>query len=738
MRNKLGTYFISSLVIAQLLFAPFGTVSAAGPEEAEPLLEQNIVGSTPLADVGAGSDTAAKLAGNYAGFGSLLGCKGLSARALGGTLNTVGGLFVEKKVAGKIANLATGDTPIGVHDKAATNDLDIISASAKQTAAAAEQEKIRNECLNGLAYRIAHYALAQLTKKTVDWINSGFNGDSFFIKDQYSYIKSIEDQALNEILAPIGLFSNSSKYPYGRDFARAFLQQRVNSYNAAATSNMARYWSKNTTPATYARDFARGGGWTGWLGLTQNPANNPLGFGMMTSQAIADRSAQQTQTALNELGWGDGFLSQKKCVNPENYTLKTATANPCKQWETVTPGIAISNQLSNAMGSSYRQLEMADQMNESMSLVFDALVNQAMVWGVSQLSTRKDPSYATFGGPGTNRIYDASGVDITDRAAPPRDSQGNPLPTPEPGGWSQTQRAFDITTQDLQNVINDQVKYKAALKTSIVPLPQTVPALGALDYCIPGPHPGWDNSTAQKVIDAKDELTALAVDPKTGTVTVNNGDLPKWLQKINTWPVLGELTSLGSGIYESIKDLADYIGNGETGSDVRDRLSIIQDAEGTLSEHMIEYTQRVQPLLLDRQLLEYETAVDRYYGDNNIPIARSGSPAIDMLASVETYPDNEAEVLAEYNTVIGQTDVNISKLKDIQAQVNTIMKQKYIQDQLLVCAAPPGGGILPGNGTGTIDGGGTGIVGPGGGTGTVTNLGGGTGTISPGGTGIIQ
>lgn len=708
MRTRFYIQFISLFIIVQLAFAPLAIVYAADTSQLN----------------------------SFGGFGSLIGCKGSTARGMGGALSSISGLFTKKANTNESASGTTngaidaastassiGSSAVPVENK----DITKTSESTAKTADLNEKANTREECLNGLAYRVAKFALAKLTEKTVNWINSGFNGDPFFVRDPESYFKSIVDNEVNSILGPISQYKDTNKYPYGRDFAKSFLQNRVNTYNSYSQSNLNTYLNKNITPSQYSRDFGAGG-WDGWLGLTQNPANNPIGFGVITSQEIADRSAKSTQQTLNELNWGDGFLSQKKCAEPKDYTPSKAKETPCKRWETVTPGIAISGQLSKVMGTSYNQLEMADQINESMSLVFDALTNQAMTWGVSKLSTKKDSSFTTFGGIGTNRIYSSTGEDITNKTGAGSGWSGNSMNPSQQSGWFNQSEEFDITgvksrTNNLSQVLLNQKKYKIELSKTTEILPNILPNVGELDYCIPGPNPNWTTDVEYK-LSQLDSLQAKGI---------NLAD-PALQQISKGWDVAGNVLMVAGGVVSMtgigapigmaiagvgllVKSIAGWVSSKKQDAYNADKtiLENIQQAEIDMQNSLLAETDGLQR----DQYKKYKQAIDKYYA-KNIPIA---SKALGITSNINSYKEAIPEAITAYSDAINETTVNINELTDIKRQVDDIMKQKYIQDQVNACGTPAFTGELGAVDSGfTTVGGGTG---PGGSVGTVDNSNGG-------------
>ena len=711
MRTRFYTQFISLFIILQLVFAPIVIVAAET----------------------AGADA-------FGGFGSLIGCKGSTARGMGGALSSISGLFTKNSDETKSKNITDGflksQTTSGSIGASAVpienKDISQTADSTKKSLTLEEKENTREECLNGLAYRVAKFALAKLTEQTVNWINTGFNGDPFFVRDPQSYFKSIVDSEVNSILGPISKYQDKESYPYGRDFARAFLQNRTKNYSNYSQSNLNRYMMKNTTPEQYSRNFANGG-WDGWLGMTQNPANNPLGFGLITSQEIADRSARSTQETLNELNWGDGFLSQKKCAEPKDYTPANSKEKPCKKWETVTPGIAISGQLSRVMGTSYNQLEMADQINESMSLIFDALINKAMVDGVSKLSNKRDNSYTTFGGLGSNRVYNSNGEDITSLTSMGVNGN-NSMSSPQASGWFNQNEEFDITgkknsSNNLGVVLKNQRDYKTELTKTVEIIPNILPNVGELDYCIPGPNPNW-TTDVEYILSNIDSLQANGI---------NLAD-PDFQEVSKGWGVAGNvlmvaggvisMTGIGApiglavaGIGMLVSSISSWVGSKK--QDVYNAnktiLDNLQEAEINMQNNLIEETAG-----LDREeYKKYKAAIEKYY-TKNIPIA---DKALGITSNLNSYKESIPEAIDIYSQTINETTVNINELLDIKRQVDEIMKQDYIKKQIDQCgtqAAPADLGSYSGGGLTNVGGGTSpGTGGNSGSTGSVGNNGGG-------------
>ena len=176
------------------------------------------------------------------------------------------------------------------------------------------------------------------------------------------------------------------------------------------------------------------GGWDGWIAATQNPANNPVGFRAEASKALDNKIEDKLEEANKELTWGNGFVSLKKCVEYKDaselnagggyipgdylggaygttegdYTLGGLEIDNCTRYEITTPGNAISDQLNLSLGSGIREAELADELNESIASIVDALTNQLIYEGVSAVQNSLVDTEQTGGYGSNNGFYDGT------------------------------------------------------------------------------------------------------------------------------------------------------------------------------------------------------------------------------------------------------------------------------------------------------------------------------------------
>ncbi len=790
---------------------------------------------------------------------AVLGCTGLVSKVKG-ALND---LIDPEKAADFVNSLddndyinQTEDALEGIGQEATSVPTDNAALEKKtseikkkedQIKKEAENAKFREECINGVAYSLAKNQLKSITEKTVNWINSGFNGDPLFVRDQDSYFDSLGKETLRSFLGPIVDFDNASLYPYGRDFAKALIKDKTTDPKNKLISNLNNSLQNGSTTEDFAQDFNKGG-WDGWFSLTQNPANNPLGFNILATQQVADEQNKKVENAKSELAQNNGFLDQKKCVeyakgtpdtnatnntpsatgdikvlskstgvgllnktiggksftlnmqydapsagtitaelqnlgggredsktvmtigqkgkvmfdvsfngllegsyhkvevsfstgatagiasfeiylaNSQNKKVSTGEktqTQECLRYETVTPGTIIQDQLKTQLQSPTRQLELADTVNESLDAVFGALMNQLINQGLSSLATfnPKNSSNNGLGGPGSNKIYDASGNDISN--IPGVDSATGKIITVGRGrGWTSADK-FDITTAlgDImridpvtkkkyvykKGIITIQKDYIEAVNNSLKVLPGILPAIGELDYCIPGPNPTWQGParvTANALIEqirntyltqdfkiVKPNFKSSLLKTTNGMDLIQNPDswyiqaADSFANIIESIPILGGLYKLQSSLIGSVYDLLSTIGGGSTRQEKIDKAKADLKAQQDQAREDFETGKKAAIRKIKNDFTTYSNKMTELYGPNSLmrtaynddgtdnqfylPMAEAG---LDVTRNLRTYEINIASAKTDYAEEVRKAKANIYRLGIIKAKVDAIVK----------------------------------------------------------------
>jgi hypothetical protein len=185
---------------------------------------------------------------------------------------------------------------------------------------------------------------------------------------------------------------------------------------------------------------------------------------------------------------------QKAYVNLETSKLDyekmtTNSKGQCTSYKTVTPGSIIKEQLTKTVTSPQTQLELADSIDDALTTLLDSLLDNIFHKGIVGFSEKED----TFE---TVSIY-----------------------LNEDGERSAKTSYFKY--KDLGNEFNSngvlikrgiiqiQKDYNAEIPKAIENNTLISPALGKLDYCIPGPNPNWEENSNEKISEL--EQTSLGL-----------------------------------------------------------------------------------------------------------------------------------------------------------------------------------------------------------------------------------
>ena len=200
--------------------------------------------------------------------------------------------------------------------------------------------------------------------------------------------------------------------PFGEAVAKSLMASISRRFEHQARFTL-REFVRGEDYEAYYLDFSLGG-WPAWLALTQIPANNPIGFRFMAAEEHADRTRggfgkriSPFEEVLKELEFSGGFLSIKECVIETLYGRSkiddgtfsdvadlpaTPIYNPkdnpdalCARNIVKTPGQAVASLLNISTTTSFRQLELVDELNESLAAIFDAFLAKLITKGLSEI-----------------------------------------------------------------------------------------------------------------------------------------------------------------------------------------------------------------------------------------------------------------------------------------------------------------------------------------------------------------
>ncbi len=619
---------------------------------------------------------------------------------------------------------------IKVLDKQATKSLE------KQERIATRQERTTN-CLNGIAYVATKNALAVVTQKTVNWTNTGLNGNPLYVVDSQSFFQQLQERELNSFINDLSSAGNA----FGNQIAKELIQnqQAKNDRNLRELRTDQKQ-KTGFTSAEFEEDF-NNGGWNGFLNYNLNSANNPLGSRFVAQQKLGENQARATDAQKDELLWNNGFLNIKKCADrPSNSAAtdgtdssitptKNTNKGNCRTFETQTPGVIIQNQLALALGTPTRLLENADQINETLGSVFDSLVNNLFNKGLNDLGKAQQEAGYGFGA--NNGFLQGDTYSGSNIATLGGTATGN-LYNYETS-WFGINGDFDIRDmRQFDLIIKTQKDYIAKMADSLPFLDKIIGPIARLDMCIPGPNAIWPQETAEKVGALADEIAGRTFNDNAPQERIRKGIVAVlsqvadgitikgfnlgWIEDVGTilTKVFGKNTRQENINAENKQAEINFIIEGDEYESNQYRL-----AEGILFS-FTEYSEKIKTT---------------FPNDENslLPVALDANP---IVANLRNYDTNITDLKELYFQRKQETLLMISRLNDLQSKIKPMVqaaRQRAFTWNRINCpiaeASDPGG-ELPMNGTGTGSGGtdsGGGGVDPGPGSGGGTGAG--TGTV---------
>lgn len=250
---------------------------------------------------------------------------------------------------------------------------------------------IKEYGLDGVAKIIAKRMLQMITRDTVNWINSGFQGSPGFVTNPERFALQVGDAAFNEFLSDEALDFLCS--PFRVNIRFALRTSYIGDINYRCTLD-----DVGVNLQNFYNDFSQGG-WTGWFSVTQNTAHMPFGAYLEAQNELYARIGSSQQTWQRKQDWGNGLLSWDECTDPTGIVefdtefetqetqfgplnvptgetntrvrKKTPQECPAEYLESRTPGTVIQSQLTDVFGSGIQDLAVADEINEIIGALLD-------------------------------------------------------------------------------------------------------------------------------------------------------------------------------------------------------------------------------------------------------------------------------------------------------------------------------------------------------------------------------
>ncbi len=439
------------------------------------------------------------------------------------------------------------------------------------------------ELLKEILRTFARRLLAKMTEATVNWINSGFHGAPLFLERPESFFNDIAKFEIKDLINTIGYDSNRYPFgkafalnviqSYKSKFesnAQYSLSKVINDpvlLNNYRNNFAVGGWNGFLLNTQYPQNNFIGSQILYSNELASRLAGNPV-----------SNNIQKVQDTLQK---GMGFLSPQTCPTNSNYNnfvneftkpsfkpkakppeLPSCITNPtpdgpsnpnycsaeaaqyqkdysaylaasnqeavdyAKKYDcpgglvNTTPGSVVASHITRAINSPFFQTELGAAMGNSLSAIFDALLNQFLSKGLNSLSSKKntpppadDFSYfgQTLGSPSTS----TGGGDTFDWTGP-----------------DQVIVLADLK-RDVQNLIDNANKELKLIDNNDPNIPGAIqlfdqiifPKTQELDSCLPGPNYGWRDRVDAETQRAGRELQTKSFDPNPAKANAANDAL---------------------------------------------------------------------------------------------------------------------------------------------------------------------------------------------------------------------
>lgn len=463
----------------------------------------------------------------------------------------------------KVDAQAVVSDPINTAVNVITTGTTAATAAASATSTGIQIKNVLKDIAKQFLMVAAKRMLAEMTKSTVNWINTGFHGQPLFLTNSASFFSDIAKGEIKDLVDQVGY--DRLKFPFGKQFAL----QTIQSYKTQAQQNAEYSLNKVVNDPELLSNYRTNfyvGGWDGFLLNTQYPQNNPMGFNLTEAAKLGEKLQETQQTKVQQvkdtLQQGMGFLSPKTCPTNPNYDkntnefnkpsfneaeyLKTHPYNPPTvdpnspsgslakvQYDTnyqaakntaklafnakytcpggmvsTTPGSVAANSIMKALNVTQEQGTLAAAMGNSLSTIFDTLINHYLDKGLSSLASKINPpqtpddwSYngETLGSPVTgNNTFSGPDQEIILSDFKKKisgyttilneDGSIKDILVGNVGGGTYTPGDIENTKTEIALMDN-----KDPINPGILQLMQIVPIeTQKLDECLPGLNKGWE------------------------------------------------------------------------------------------------------------------------------------------------------------------------------------------------------------------------------------------------------
>jgi len=233
--------------------------------------------------------------------------------------------------------------------------------------AAENTRKTIIDVANKVAVQLANIAVQKVVSSTIEWANSGFDGNPAYITDPKQYFTDIADGVAGEYIqgTDLGFLCSPFQANIRLSLAQQYYKPRQFQCTLTGiTGNIEDFYT----------DFSSGG-WDSWFSMTQNPTNNPYGAYIEAKIELDSRLASAVGLEKTQFDLNQGFKNVTECLETDPDTGKCTKEGPVK-----TPGSVIKSQLDRVLPSGLEKL-IGVQTAEQLIVAFAQGLLQRYVFG---------------------------------------------------------------------------------------------------------------------------------------------------------------------------------------------------------------------------------------------------------------------------------------------------------------------------------------------------------------------
>src|SRR3989344_7332704 len=182
-------------------------------------------------------------------------------------------------------------------------------------------EDITWNIMKKVAIGIAQKMVNDMVRSTINWAQSGFEGNPAYVTNPGQYFTQLADRAAGEFIVT-GRELSVLCSPFQTQVRLALQRQ----YTQPSQFQCTLTGVVGNINAFYS-DFSQGG-WDGWFSMPQNNANNPYGAFIDAQVELDRRIADAVGLEDKQLSWNQWFRNFAKCIKSEEIKVLVDPQRP--------------------------------------------------------------------------------------------------------------------------------------------------------------------------------------------------------------------------------------------------------------------------------------------------------------------------------------------------------------------------------------------------------------------------